>query len=103
MNIWVPAQGCPITVITDGAKCFTGLLITELAKRSGIKMNTTSTYHPQSNGKIERQHRTMKAYLTIYCQRGDEWARKLPMLKFTLRNTVRDGEAYSPAFLMTGR
>ncbi len=48
-------------IITDNGKQFTGREFKELIRVHGMTHVTTSPYYPQSNGKIERFHKTIKA------------------------------------------
>ena len=52
-------------VLTDNAKAYTqSVLFTETAARLGIRLKRTRRYRPQTNGKVERFHKTLL----------DEWA-----------------------------
>ena len=61
--------GLPAQVLSDNGTCFTGRLIggqVEFERRLeslGIKMIHSRPYHPQTCGKLERFHRTMKEWL----------------------------------------
>jgi transposase InsO family protein len=63
-------HGPPASLLTDNGAVFTGfyrkgkvLLETEL-ERLGIEFKNSRPYHPQTCGKIERLHQTLKRYLT---------------------------------------
>jgi len=47
-------------IIHDNGKQFTSREFLELVARLELKETSTSPFHPQSNGKIERMHRTFK-------------------------------------------
>lgn len=47
-------------IIHDNGKPFTSREFLELVARLELKETSTSPFHPQSNGKIERMHRTFK-------------------------------------------
>jgi transposase InsO family protein len=61
--------GIPAQVLSDNGTCFTGRLVGgEVAFERrlgtlGIKMIHSRPYHPQTCGKLERFHRTMKEWL----------------------------------------
>ena len=57
-----------------------------LCKKYNIKKIRTTSYNPQSNGKIERLHRTIKESLRCL---GDNhnWLNNLPQTVLGLRNT----------------
>ena len=79
INIWLARHGCPITVQSDNSKAFVGDLTKELMRRSQVAQAHSTTYHPQTNGLVERQNRTMVSMLRVYCSRYmDDWDRHLP-------------------------
>ena len=56
-------------MLTDNAKAYTqSVLFTETAARIGIRLKRTRRYRPQTNGKVERFHKTLL----------DEWAYARP-------------------------
>ena len=54
----------------------------------GIKWRLFTAFHPQTDGQTEWQNSTMKAYLQSFVNfEQNNWARLLPMAKFTYNNT----------------
>jgi transposase InsO family protein len=77
--------GFPASILSDNGAIFTasfrgdrGALATELAQR-GIVFKHSRPYHPQTCGKVERFHQTMKKYLA-----ANPTARALPQLQIQL-------------------
>ena len=66
---WILRYGCPMTFQSDNGKAFVGDLNKELMKRSHIAQAHSTTYHPQTNGLVERQNRTLVNMLRVYCSR----------------------------------
>ena len=66
---WISRYGCPMTFQSDNGKAFVGDLTKELMKRSHIAQAHSTTYHPQTNGLVERQNRTLVNMLRVYCSR----------------------------------
>jgi len=67
---WAVARyGLPAQVLSDNGTCFTGRLIgtrVEFERRleaTGVKLLNARPYHPQTLGKLERFHRTLKEWL----------------------------------------
>jgi hypothetical protein len=60
INRW----GIPKAVITDQGSNFTSALLSAVYARLGISRRSTTPYHPQANGLVERFNRTLKDMLT---------------------------------------
>ncbi|XP_014224455.1 uncharacterized protein LOC106650766 [Trichogramma pretiosum] len=88
VETWVVRYGAPKTVTTDQGKQFEGDLFNNLAILLGCNHIRTTSYHPQSNGVLERWHRDFKA--ALMCQaNSDEWTRTLPFVMLGLRTRIR--------------
>jgi transposase InsO family protein len=61
--IAVETYGIPAWLLSDNGSPFTSKLVTE--NLEAIRVNTTNSrpYHPQTNGKVERFHQTLKKWL----------------------------------------
>jgi transposase InsO family protein len=70
---WFAAQGIVVErVLTDNAFCYRGTLFNQAL--GTIKHRYCRPYRPQTNGKVERFHRTMMeewAYVRPYCRESD--------------------------------
>ena len=60
---WVARYSVPRHLVSDQGRQFTSSLWRELMSLLGISHSMTTAYHPQSNGLIERFHRTLKERL----------------------------------------
>ena len=60
---WVAIFGVPATLTSDRGRQFVSELWKKTATLLGASTNTTTAYHPQANGLVERMHITMKASL----------------------------------------
>lgn len=94
--------GIPHTIKHDQGTQFESILFSEFTKFLGCHQIHTTTYHPRSNGMIERFHRTVKAYLTA---RGSSirWKNELPVVLLGLRASVKEDLQCSSAELVYGQ
>lgn len=98
LNGWVSRFGVPYYVITDRGTQFEAELFNELSKLVGFCRLRTTSYRPQTNGMLERAHRTIK---TSIIARGENWLTSLPIVLLGIRNTINDS-GYSPMQTVTG-
>ncbi|BES98151.1 multicellular organismal development [Nesidiocoris tenuis] len=99
---WVADFGTPLTIVTDQGRNFKSNLFRQVADILGIELRQTTSYHPQANGLIERQHRTIKAALMARSSQPENWMEELPAVLLGLRNSFREELGASPAELVYG-
>lgn len=61
VETWVARYRCPAKITSDQGRQFESTLFNQLANTIGCTHLRTTSYHPQSNGIIERWHRTVNA------------------------------------------
>lgn len=94
--------GLPKEVQTDQGSNFLSRLFKEVLSQLSIKHVTSSAYHPQSQGALERFHQTLKSMFRTYCGESKEWDEGLPLLLFAVRETTQESLGFSPADLIFG-
>ena len=100
---WISAHGVPQTITTDRGSQFTSELWAQLMSTWGIRHATTTAYHPEANGLVERLHRRLKESLMAHCgEERNEWYYKLPMSLLAIRTTLKPDIGASPADLVYG-
>ena len=57
---WVATFGVPSSITTDRGSQFLSAAWTQLMSTWGIRTHTTTAYHPEANGLVERLHRRLK-------------------------------------------
>lgn len=99
-NNWISRFGCPSLITTDQGRQFESKLFTELCKYLGSHRIRTTSFHPQSNGLVERFHRTLKA--AIKANKSIKWTELLPSVLLGIRASVKDPIKASPAEFVYG-
>ena len=98
---WIARFGIPATITTDRGVQFTSAVWAVLCNRLGIKHVTTTSYHPQSNGLVERFHRQLKDSLRARLA-SSEWPSHLPWVLLGLRTAPKEDHNVSAAELLYG-
>ena len=93
--------GLPRIIQSDKGSNFTSKLFSKVLKGLHIKHSTSSAYHPESQGALERYHQTFKTMLRAYClEVGGDWEDAVPWLLFASREVVQESTGFSPAELV---
>ncbi|XP_046141954.1 uncharacterized protein LOC123987841 [Osmia bicornis bicornis] len=95
--------GSPKAILTDQGTCFTGSLMKKLAKTFQIKTYRTSSFHPQSNGSLERSHHVLIEYLKHYISKEKHWDEWLPQAMFSYNTSIHEGTKFTPHELIFGK
>lgn len=69
----------------------------------GIRSTRTTSYHPQSNGMVERFHRTLKNALRCSLSHSESWVKILPWVLLGLRNAPKEDLGVSPSEMLYGQ
>ncbi len=95
--------GAPVQIVSDRALSFLNESLREYLEILKIRHLPTTPYHPQSNGAVERMHRTLKKILRKLC-RGDWslWEDFLPQALLVLSSRVHSATGFSPFRLCHG-
>jgi transposase InsO family protein len=100
---WITRFGCPTRLTSDCGRQFESDLFKQLMKYLGVHKLRTTPYHPQSNGMIERFHRSMKAALKARLTDNTCWVDELPTVMLGLRAAPRSDTGVSAAQLAYGK
>ncbi|CAK1589812.1 unnamed protein product [Parnassius mnemosyne] len=97
---WVARFGCPQKITTDRGRQFESKLFQAVSSLIGAKVTTTTSYHPQSNGMVERLHRQIKT--AIRCHNNPQWTEILPLVLLGIRSAWKEDLKTSTAELVYG-
>lgn len=95
--------GLPKVIQTNQGTNFMSKVFAQVLEVLAVKHQSSSAYHPESQGALERFHQTLKTMLRTYClETGKEWDEGIPFLLFAIRETVQESLGFSPAELVFG-
>jgi hypothetical protein len=101
---FVCIHGIPDTILTDQGTDFLSKTFTEMCKLLKINKINTSPFHPQTNGSLERSHRTLAEYLRHYVDKNlNDWDNFLPYAFFVYNSTEHSSTNYQPYTLLYGK
>jgi len=104
LNQVVSRHGVPLEVHTDQGRNFESRVFRELSCALGIKKTRSSALHPQSDGQVERQHRTILNYLAKFISENQrDWDRWIPMYLLAYRSSKHETTGVTPAELYFAR
>jgi len=96
-------HGIPKSIVTDQGSDFLSKIFTACCKLLKIKKFNTTAYHPQSNGALERSHRTLAEYLRHYVnEKKQDWDDFIPYAMFTYNSTIHSSTKFQPHELVYG-
>jgi hypothetical protein len=94
----------PVHLLSDNGTNFTSKLAKYLWSTLGTHKHTTTPYHPQSNGRLERSHRALKSTISKLCEQyGVEWDTALSAATFTHNTRINRTTGYTPFYLVYHR
>jgi len=102
-NIW-KLHGLLWNVVSDCRPQFVAAFMKELYRLLGIEATTSTAYHPQTDGQMERVNQELGQYLRIFVrERQDDWYTLLPLAEFSYNNHIHSSTKQTPFLLDTSR
>ena len=95
-------MGVPTTLVSDRGGEFTSSAFAEFCEKYGVKHKVTTAFHPQSNGFVERLHRTLKQALRAL-ENPDAWSIHIPDIMLVLNSLPSDTNHFTPYQLTFGQ
>ena len=103
IDVVVWHHGLSDSIMTDKGSLFTSKFWSLLYYFLGVKQTLSTAFHPQTDGKTERQNSIMKAYLRAFDNfEKNDWAKLLPMAEFAYNNAKNANTNHTPFELNCG-
>ena len=96
--------GPPTVIHSDQGRNFESNLMHEICGLMGMHKSRTTAYHPQCDGLVERQNRTLQDMLTAYVsQHQHDWDRWVDLVAYAYNTSTHASTGYSPYQIVFGR
>ena len=94
----------PTTLTTDKVTAFTSGVVEEVAKVLGIRIKCATTKHPQTSGKLERTHASLKGNLKLASgEYRRQWHKYLPLAVLNYNTTYHSSLGCEQSRVFHGR
>ena len=101
---YISTFGALARFLSDRGASFTSSVIEEMCKILGIQQLQTMSYHPQTNGLVERLHQTIMCMIgKLGEDKKADWQSHLAEIVHTCNTTQSTVTRYSPHYLMFGQ
>ena len=92
-------HGLPDSIVSDRGSVFVSRFWKELTTLLQISSDTSTAYHPQTDGLTECTNQTLEAYLRAYCShQQDNWVDYLPLAEFAFNNLENVSTKQTPFY-----
>ena len=96
--------GPPTVIHSDQGKNFDSIIMHEIYNLMGLKKTRTTAYHPQCDGLVERQNRTLQDIITNFVSEHSlDWDQWLDQAVFAYNTSVHESTKMSPYEMVFGR
>nr|GEV21799.1 putative reverse transcriptase domain-containing protein [Tanacetum cinerariifolium] len=100
----VTRHGIPVSIICDRDPRFTSNFWKAFQEAMGTRLDMSTAYHPETDGKSERTIQTLKDMLrACVIHFGNSWERHLPLVEFSYNNIYHASIKVAPLEALYGR
>lgn len=100
----ITRHGCPLQIVTDNGTENVNKVVEEVLEILNVNHVLTSFYHPQSNAKVERFHRTLHDVMSKRLADDQRtWDLHLNQALAAIRFNVSESSKFSPFYLLYNR
>ena len=95
--------GLPKILIHDRDTQFMSSFATKMCQALGIRQNTSTAFHPRTDGPLERTNQKLEQFLRFYSNaRQDNWAHFLSLAEFAFNSWRNESTKKSPFEVLMG-
>jgi hypothetical protein len=92
-----PQWGLPTTIRSDRDIRFTSEFWKHVTRSLNTTLAMSSSFHPATNGKIERMHRVANGIFRILVrEEQSDWAEHVPFVQFAINTSANKATGFSP-------
>ncbi|CAG2214423.1 unnamed protein product [Mytilus edulis] len=96
--------GCPRVLLSDRGQPFMSKIVKAMCEILQVTQHHTTSYHPNTNGTVERQNHTLAQSLRTYCNdTHDKWPSLIPGIMMAFRRSVCATTGFSPFYMLFGQ
>jgi len=104
IDAWIFCYGPPDFILSDQGPQFMSNFFIAVMKMLGVETVRTTSYHPQTNGQVERYNRTMATQLRHYvADDASRWDELLPILTMACNSQPHRSTGVAPSELIIPR
>jgi len=101
-HVW-KLHGLLKRVVSDCGPQFVASFTKELYRLLGIRLSSSTAWHPQTDGQTEHVNQELNQFLCLFVnERQDDWYDLLPIAEFQHNNHVHSAMQQPPFLLDTG-
>jgi len=90
-------RGVPDNIVTNRGKESTSRFWNRVCSHLGFNHRLSTAFHPQTDGQMERQNRTLEQYVRAFSNyEQDNWVELLPSAEFASNNSVHHSMRMTP-------
>ncbi|KAL0318286.1 UNVERIFIED_CONTAM: Transposon Ty3-G Gag-Pol polyprotein [Sesamum angustifolium] len=90
-------HGLPVSIVSDRDRIFTSNFWKELFGLTGVSLDMSSAYHPQTDGQTEGINQCLENYLRCMChQQPKKWAQWITLAEFWFNTNFHSGLKATP-------
>ncbi|KAK3280118.1 hypothetical protein CYMTET_12028 [Cymbomonas tetramitiformis] len=96
-------HGAPMKIVCDRDPRFRDAMTQEFMRLMGVKVASTTPYHPQSDGQAERSNHTVERMLRCYvAENQEDWDLWVTPVEYAINDSTSAATGFSPFELVYG-